>query len=77
MIDKWVSVSVILISVADTEKEMENLANKTKGNNTVLLTTEKDYFRIKENFKKKINFLKVNIEIEDKNKFIEEIKKVI
>ena len=51
--------------------------NKTKGNNTVLLTTEKDYFRIKENFKKKINFLKINIEIEDKNKFIDEIKKII
>ena len=60
-----------------TEKEMENLVNKTKGNNTVLLTTEKDYFRIKENFKKKINFLKINIEIDDKNKFIDDIKKII
>ena len=29
-----------------SEKELENLLSKIKENNTILLTTEKDYFRI-------------------------------
>jgi len=59
------------------EKELENLLNKVKDNNSILLTTEKDYFRIFENYKKNIKFLKIKIEIENKNQFIEEIKKII
>tara|TARA_Y100000590_G_scaffold356827_1_gene411295 strand:- start:875 stop:1804 length:930 start_codon:yes stop_codon:yes gene_type:complete len=60
-----------------SKKEMENLLNKIKENNTILLTTEKDYFRISESYKKEIQFLKINIEIENKNLFVEEMKKVI
>jgi len=48
---------------------MENLLNKTKKNNTILLTTEKDYFRINENYKKNINN-EVNINDELYNKII-------
>ena len=48
-----------------------------KKNNTVLLTTEKDYFRINENYKKNINYLKIVVEIQNKNQFVEEIKKII
>ena len=59
------------------EKELENLINISKLNNTVLITTEKDYFRINSNYKKNINLLRIKIEIENKNEFIEEIKKVI
>jgi len=51
--------------------------NKAKENNTILLTTEKDYLRIDENYKKNINCLKIVVEIENRNQFIEEIKKVI
>ena len=58
-------------------KELENLINKAKANNTILLTTEKDYLRIEENYKKNINCLKIVVEIENRNQFIEEIKKVI
>ena len=58
-------------------KELENLINKAKENNTILLTTEKDYLRIEENYKKNINCLKIVVEIENRNQFIEEIKKVI
>jgi len=58
-------------------KELENLINKAKANNTILLTTEKDYLRIDDNYKKNINFLKIAVEIENRNQFIEEIKKVI
>jgi len=35
-----------------SEKELENLINKTKKNNDILITTEKDYFRIIKNHKK-------------------------
>jgi len=58
-------------------KELENLLNKVKDNNSILLTTEKDYFRIVGNYKKNIKFLKIKVEIENKNQFIEEIKKII
>jgi tetraacyldisaccharide 4'-kinase len=60
-----------------SEETLENLINKTKENNTILLTTEKDYFRINENYKQNINFLKIEVEIENRNQFIDEIKKVI
>ena len=60
-----------------SEKELENLLNKIKDNNSILLTTEKDYFRISENHKKNIKCLKIKVEIENKNRFIDEIKKII
>ena len=60
-----------------SEKELENLLNKIQDNNTILLTTEKDYFRISENYKKNIKCLKIKVEIENKSQFIEEIKKII
>ena len=60
-----------------SEKELENLLTKTKGDDTILLTTEKDYFRISESYRKNIKFLKIKIEIEKKNQFVEEIKKII
>ena len=60
-----------------SEKELENLLSKIKENNTILLTTEKDYFRISESYRKNIKFLKIKIEIENKSQFIEEIKKII
>ena len=60
-----------------SEKELENLLSKIKENNTILLTTEKDYFRIFERYRKNIKFLKIKVEIENKIQFIEEIKKII
>ena len=58
-------------------KELDMLKNKAEKNNAILLTTEKDYLRINQNYKKNINYLKIAVEIENKNKFIEEIKKII
>ena len=60
-----------------SERELKNLINKTKEDNTILVTTEKDYFRISESYKKNIKCLKIKIEIENKRQFIEEIKKII
>ena len=53
-----------------SENELENLLNKTKDNNSILLTTEKDYFRISEKYKKNINCLKIKVEIENKSQFV-------
>jgi len=60
-----------------SEKDLKNLINKTKENNTILLTTEKDYLRINDDYKKQINFLKIKIEIQNQDSFIKEIKKII
>jgi len=60
-----------------SEKELNNLINQAKERNSVLLTTEKDYLRINENFRKKISFLKIAVNITDRNKFINEIKKIL
>jgi len=60
-----------------SEKELENLLNRAKEKNSILLTTEKDYLRVNHNYKKNINFLKIKVEIENVDSFIEEIKKII
>ena len=60
-----------------SENDLKNLLNKIQENNTILLTTEKDYFRIAENYKKNIKYLKIKTEIENRSKFVEEIKKII
>ena len=57
--------------------ELENLLKKAKENNATLLTTEKDFFRIDDTYKKKIKHLKIIVEMENKNQFVEEIKKII
>ena len=58
-----------------TNKDLEKLIKYSKESNSTLLTTEKDYYRISDNYKKKIEFIKVEIEIENKNSFINLIKK--
>ncbi len=60
-----------------SKKELENLINEAKENNTILITTEKDYFRIDENYKKNINYLKITVDIKNRNQLIEKIKKII
>ena len=56
---------------------MKNLISSAKEKNAILLTTEKDYFRINKNYKKNINLLKIVVEIQNKDQFIGEIKKII
>ena len=60
-----------------SKAELNNLINEAKVNNAVLLTTEKDYYRIDDSYKKNIEFLKIELEIENKSNFIELIKKSI
>ena len=54
-----------------SEKELENLSNKTKDNNSILLTTEKDYYRISEKHKKNVKCLKIKVEIENRLTLLE------
>ena len=60
-----------------SKTELDILIKKAKENNATLLTTEKDYLRIEEKYRGNINCLKIKVEIENKNEFIEEIKKII
>ena len=60
-----------------SENELDKLISKAEKNNSILVTTEKDYFRINEKYKEKINFLKVLVKIKNQDQFIEEIKKFI
>jgi len=60
-----------------TEIELKNLINKATKNNAVLLTTEKDYYRINENYKTDINCLKIKVKIKNHDKFVKEIQKNI
>ena len=57
--------------------DLENLIKKAKEKNSILLTTEKDYFRIHKDYRKNIDCLKIKAKIEKENEFIEEIKRVI
>ena len=60
-----------------TKEDLEKLINKAKESDSILLTTEKDFFRINQDFKKNINYLKISIEIQNKNHFVEKIKQAI
>jgi len=57
--------------------DLDNLIKTAKEKNSILLTTEKDYFRIHKDYRKNIDCLKIKAKIEKENEFIEEIKKVI
>ncbi len=60
-----------------SDREIDELIIEAKKNNAVLLTTEKDYVKLKESYKKNINFLKIKTKIKDQEKFISEIKKIL
>tara|TARA_B100000579_G_scaffold437570_1_gene467479 strand:- start:920 stop:1849 length:930 start_codon:yes stop_codon:yes gene_type:complete len=60
-----------------SNRELENLVKSAKEKNAILLTTEKDYLRIDDKYKKNINYLKIKTDINNKNQLVEEIKKII
>ena len=60
-----------------SDKELEDLVISAKEKNAILLTTEKDYLRVNDNYKKNINYLKIKTDINNKNQLVEEIKKII
>ena len=54
-----------------SEKDFEKIID---DNSTKIITTEKDYYRINETQKQKCEYVKVDLEIENKDKFKEIIK---
>ena len=50
-----------------------SLVIREKNNDYKIVTTEKDYYRLNNNNKKKIKYAKIELEIENKDKFINRI----
>ena len=60
-----------------TKREIENLISKAKDEALTLLTTEKDFFRIKKSGIKSINYVSVELKISNNKSFEEELLKYL
>ena len=58
------------------EEEISKIIKSAHQNNMHIITTEKDYYKIKKFNIKNIEYLKINLEIADKEKFLQKIKKI-
>jgi tetraacyldisaccharide 4'-kinase len=56
-----------------SDDDILNLINLSEKKNLYLITTEKNYFNINKKFQNKIEYAKVDLEINELNKFINEI----
>jgi len=54
-------------------KELQQMIEEAVKNNLELITTEKDFYRVKKHNLKELKYLKVDLEIQEKNKLINEI----
>ena len=59
------------------ESDLHKLRELAKLKGCELLTTEKDYFRIKKSFRKNINFLKVELIIDQEKDFYKYLKEIL
>ena len=57
-----------------SDGDLQKLKELAKINGCKLITTEKDYFRIKKTFRKNINFLKIELLIDQEMKFYKYLK---
>ena len=60
-----------------SKKELKNIIDESEKNNAVIVTTEKDHSRMNEEIKLIIKCIKVDLEIENKNDFINLVKSKI
>ena len=58
------------------KKELLEIISLAKENNCEIITTEKDYFRIKDYNLNEIKYLKIDLEIIEKEKFLKNIFKI-
>lgn len=58
-----------------TIKDLEKIQDIAKNENLKVITTEKDFMKIPEKFKKKIDFLEIDLIIHDEEKLIELLTK--
>ena len=56
------------------DKDILRIIDKANSNNAEIITTEKDFKRIPQNFKEKISFLEINMKIKDENKLVQFLK---
>jgi tetraacyldisaccharide 4'-kinase len=56
------------------DKDILKIIDKANSNNAEIITTEKDFKRIPQNFKEKISFLEINMKIIDENKLVQFLK---
>ena len=59
------------------KKDIDRLFYLSEKKNAKLITTEKDYHRLEEKYKNKINFIKIKVELEHEESFIKHLKMVI
>lgn len=55
------------------KSEIDEILDEAKNSDYKIITTEKDYFRLDYDSKKKIEYAKIELEIENKDKFINKI----
>ena len=58
-------------------KDFKNIQNTAREENLKILTTEKDYMKVPDEFKKEINFLAIDLIIQNEKEFIDLLKKII
>ncbi len=56
------------------DKDILKIIDKANSNNAEIITTEKDFKRIPQNFKEKISFLEINMKIKDEDKLVQFLK---
>jgi len=59
------------------EKDLQEIKTRAEKLKAQIITTEKDFVKITENYRSSINFLKINLEIEHEEKLINFIKSKI
>ncbi len=59
-----------------SKKEIEDIINEAKQKNLKIIMTEKDFFKINDFGFTEVNYLKVSLEIHNKEKLIERIKRI-
>ena len=59
------------------DKDIHEILEIAKKKSYKILTTEKDYVKIPDHFKKKINFIEIDVKIDDEEKLIKLIKSKI
>ena len=57
-----------------SRNEIQNIINEAKNNDFQIIMTEKDYFKVNKYELGKINYLKVNLEIYEKERLLNKIK---
>ncbi len=55
-------------------KDILKIIDKANSNNAEIITTEKDFKRIPQNFKEKISFLEINMKIKNESKLVQFLK---